>query len=86
MYNSMKRFQAAAARRRFSELLDAAEHGETVVIERRGVRFRVEPMREPQRRRRRTPLFQFIDPAVEAGEWTWGWGPDGLRFVSKLRR
>jgi prevent-host-death family protein len=82
----MKRFQAAAARKHFSQLLDAAERGEPVVIERRGVCFRVEPVPVPKKKRRPKPIFQFVDPAVEAGQWTWAWGPKGLRFVSKLRR
>ncbi len=44
----MKRYTAAKARQQFSLLLDAAERGEPVIVERRGVRFRI---------RARTPLI-----------------------------
>jgi antitoxin (DNA-binding transcriptional repressor) of toxin-antitoxin stability system len=76
----------AQARQRFAELLDAAERGDPVVIERRGVRFVVEAQR-PHRRRaaRRKSIIQRIDPAVAAGEWTWSWNVGGLRFKSRHR-
>jgi len=35
----MKRYTTAQARKQFAELLDAAERGQDVVIERRGVLF-----------------------------------------------
>lgn len=82
----MKRYSAAQARQQFAELLDAAEHGRPVVIERRGVRFVVEaqrPRRRPATRRR--SIIQRIDPAVTSGEWTWNWKIEGLRFKSRHR-
>ena len=82
----MKRYTVAQARQRFAEVLDAAERGDPVVIERRGVRFIVEAQ---QRRRRppvhRTSVIQRLDPAVAAGEWTWSWKAEGLRFKSRPR-
>ena len=82
----MKRYTVAQARRQFAEVLDSAERGDPVVIERRGVRFVVEAQR--RRRRppaRRTSMIQHLDPAVAAGEWTWSWKADGLRFKSRRR-
>ena len=82
----MKRYTAAQARQHFAEILDAAERGDPVVIERRGVRFVVEA--QQQRRRpsvRRTSIIRYLDPAVAAGEWTWSWDADGLRFKSRRR-
>jgi prevent-host-death family protein len=38
----MKRYSVAQARQQFAELLDSAERGDAVVIDRRGVRFVVE--------------------------------------------
>ena len=82
----MKRFQAAAARQHLSEVLDAAERGETVIIERRDVQFRVEPVAKRARSIRRAPRFQLVDPALASGEWTWTLGAKGLRFSAKGRR
>ena len=80
----MKRFTAAQARQHLSALLDAAERGERVVIERGVVRFGVTAERRVGRRRHQ-PRVSFVDPAVEAGEWTWGWARGGLGFVPRRR-
>lgn len=76
----MKRYTSSVVRERFAEILNAADRGEEVVIERRGVRYvlRAESKR-PARKRR--PLIEYMDPAVAAGQWTWEPGPDGLEFV-----
>jgi antitoxin (DNA-binding transcriptional repressor) of toxin-antitoxin stability system len=73
----MKRFLVREARAAFTDLLDAAERGEPVVIERRGVLFRLaaEP---PPRRRRRTPRIARVHDQVARGQWTWDWSADGL--------
>lgn len=87
MYNvHMKRYTMSEARQQFAELLDAAEAGQAVVIERRGVRFVV----EAQRRRRlssvrRKSIIEYMDPAVVGGEWTWSRTPGGLHFSSRRR-
>ena len=80
----MKRFTAAKARQQFSLLLDTAERGESVIIERRGVHFRIRAEQPPAlgAPSRRTPLIEFVDPAVAAGCWSWDWEPEGLRFVA----
>ena len=83
----MKRYTAAKARQQFSLLLDTAERGESVVIERRGVRFRIRAERQSALKAlpSRPPLIEFVDPAVTAGRWSWDWEPEGLRFVSAKR-
>lgn len=87
MYNvHMRRYSAAQARQRFSEVLDAAERGQPVVIERRGVRFVVEARRANRgQRAHRKSLIEYLDPAVAAGEWTWTWQADGLAFKRRPR-
>ena len=89
MYNvhAMKRYTTAQARQRFAELLDAAERGQPVVVERRGIRFVVQAERAHGRQpRRRTALIEHVDPIVVRGEWTWRGGADGLRFAPRRRR
>ena len=82
LYNvHMARTTAAQARQNLSRLLDAAERGEEVIVERRGVRFRIvaeaaEPAAPPGE-----PLL-VADDAVLSGEWHWEAGADGdLVFV-----
>ena len=83
----MKRYAAAKARQQFSLLLDTAERGESVIIERRGVRFRLQVEQQPALKAtpRRATVIEFVDPAVAAGRWSWDWGPEGLRFVAAER-
>jgi antitoxin (DNA-binding transcriptional repressor) of toxin-antitoxin stability system len=82
----MKRYTAAQARQQLAELLDLAERGQAVVIERRGVRFgvRMERRRRPQRKR--AALIDLVDPAVQDGSWTWEWQDGELAFAPKKRR
>jgi hypothetical protein len=86
MYNvRVKGFSVAEARARFGDLLDQAEQGERVVIERRGVRFTLrseEPSPQPPRK----AFFEWLDPHVEAGEWTWDLTGAGARFRTRKRR
>jgi antitoxin (DNA-binding transcriptional repressor) of toxin-antitoxin stability system len=78
----MKRYASSQVRERFAEMLDAAEKGEEVFIERRGVRYVLRAESEPAAsRKRRKSLITYMHPAVEAGQWTWELGPDGLEFV-----
>jgi prevent-host-death family protein len=81
--SSILRLSAAAARQRFSDLLDAAERGENVVIERRGVRFELVSRRPSKGRRRQRSLIEWVDPAVESGQWSWELGAEGLAFVPR---
>jgi antitoxin (DNA-binding transcriptional repressor) of toxin-antitoxin stability system len=81
----MERYSAAQARQHLAAVLDAAEAGLPVVIERAGVRFRVRA--EARRRRgRRARLVEWLDPAVEGGNWTWVSTKRGLRFSPRKPR
>ena len=88
LYNvhAMKHLKVAEARARFGEILDEAEKGTPVVIERRGVRFRV--VAEPGRpsAASKPPVFEFVDSAVMAGQWTWKAGAKGVAFAPRRKR
>jgi hypothetical protein len=79
----MKRCSAANARAQFSALLDAAEKGEIIVIERRAARssLRAEGRAKPQRRPGR--CIEYVDPVVLEGQWTWSRDVRGLSFRRK---
>ena len=83
---SMKHLKVAEARARFGEILDEAEKGTPVVIERRGVRFRVVAEPEPRRSQGEGKLFDAVDPAVLSGQWSWTAGPKGLRFAGRRKQ
>jgi hypothetical protein len=88
MYNVRmgKRYTVAAVRERLSEALDEADKGVPVIIERRGVRYRLTLDTPPARpRTRRKSRLEAIDPAVLAGQWTWDLGQKGLRFRARRR-
>jgi antitoxin (DNA-binding transcriptional repressor) of toxin-antitoxin stability system len=83
----MKRYTSAELRSRLAEGLDAAERGESVVIERRGVRFALRAERARHRApSNRRPLFDIVDPAVANGQWTWALSSAGLRFKRRSRK
>ena len=83
----MRRYTSSELRTRLAEVLDAAERGESVVVERRGTRFSLRAERGTEvTRSRKRPLFEFVDPAVAAGQWTWVWSPGRLKFKSLLKR
>jgi antitoxin (DNA-binding transcriptional repressor) of toxin-antitoxin stability system len=77
--------RVSEARARFGEILDEAEQGSPVVIERRGVRFRL--VAEPRAARRSAGrLFEYVDRDVMSANWTWQQGPGGVRFVPRSRK
>ncbi len=83
----MKRYSVSVVRERLADALDEAEAGIPVVIERHGVRFRLE--REPvvaARGKRPGVLLEIVDPAVSAGQWTWADRGAGLAFTPRPRR
>jgi antitoxin (DNA-binding transcriptional repressor) of toxin-antitoxin stability system len=82
----MKHLTVREARARFGEILDDAEKGTAVVIERRNVRFRLVAESRPQRQRRGVPLFDVVDPAVTTGQWSWKTGAHGLTFSPRRKR
>jgi prevent-host-death family protein len=84
----MKRFTVAEARARFGDVLDEADQGETVIIERRGVQYTITPRRAPRRRKSSAAsrYFEWVDPAVMSGQWTWTTTKSGLRFTPRARK
>ena len=75
-------------RERLSQALDEAYEGQPVFIERRGVTYRLSVERpEPAAKRAaaRKPYIEVLDPAIEAGEWTLEWRPEGVRFKGRRR-
>lgn len=88
LYIVGKRFSVAEARQHLADVLDLAEKGAEVEIERRGVRYIVKADKPVARagRRRRAPRVAIADTAVEAGAWTWNLEADGLRFQDTRRR
>jgi antitoxin (DNA-binding transcriptional repressor) of toxin-antitoxin stability system len=83
----MHDLKVAEARARFGELLDEAEKGRPVSIERRGTRFLLIAEPAPaSKRRARPPLFEFVDPDVAGGQWSWKAGRRGLAFTPRRKR
>ena len=82
----MKRYTSSQVREQFADILDAAERGEDVIIERRGVRYVLRAESKRPSPKRRQSLITYMDPAVAAGQWTWDLGPNGLEFVDTRRR
>ena len=76
----MKRYTVGALRRRLADALDETERGMPVIIERRGVRFRLSVEAPKARRKTRRSLIEIVDPAVLAGRWNWEWTAAGSRF------
>jgi hypothetical protein len=72
----MARYSASQARQLFFRLLDAAERGEEVILERRDTRFRLTVVEEPAGTVT-TPILRIRDPDVLAGEWYWVSDEDG---------
>ncbi len=60
-------------------MLDHAQKGENIVIERSGVRFNLTAA-EPRTPQKRENLIVAVDEAVLAGQWTWTLGDDGLEL------
>ena len=88
VYNvhAMTHMKVAEARARFGEILDEAEKGTPVLIERRGVRFRLIAEPEDRSNAPEVPLFEFVDTAVMTGQWTWKAGAKGLSFAPRRKR
>ncbi|HEX6972896.1 MAG TPA: type II toxin-antitoxin system prevent-host-death family antitoxin [Vicinamibacterales bacterium] len=82
----MKAMKVAEARARFGELLDAAEQGHEVVIERKGVWFRLLAESTEGAASPKTALFDFVDSAVMNGQWTWKPGKTGLAFAARRKK
>lgn len=82
----MSHMKVSEARARFGEILDEAEKGTPVLIERRGVRFRLTAEPGQPVKAAEAPLFDFVDAAVMTGQWTWKAGAKGLAFAPRRKR
>ena len=83
----MGHMKVAEARARFGEILDAAEKGLPVVIERRGVRFRLVADVAERATKPDAAMFDFVDPDVMGGQWTWrANGARGMQFAARRKR
>jgi antitoxin (DNA-binding transcriptional repressor) of toxin-antitoxin stability system len=81
----MKKYTVSLVRERLSDALDQADRGESVLIERRGVTYRLSVEKPKQSRRSRSSRIEILDKALEAGEWTWDWHDGELRFRARRR-
>jgi hypothetical protein len=82
----LKRYSVAQARERLADLLNEAERGTPVAIERRGVRYVLRVEAPPGRGRSLRSAIETLDPAVASGQWQWSWSPKGLRFGARRSR
>jgi antitoxin (DNA-binding transcriptional repressor) of toxin-antitoxin stability system len=83
----VKKYGVGVVRQRLAEALDYAEQGVPVVIERRGVQYRLSVDRPKTRRKTRpTPYIEILDPVVEQGEWTWDWSPGKITLQPRRPR
>lgn len=82
---TMKHYKVSEARARFGDLLDEAERGDAVVIERHGVRFTLSAEAQAARPAAGGQLFASVDPDVLSGQWTWVPTTRGLRFRARRR-
>jgi hypothetical protein len=84
----MKRYTVSKAREQFADVLDEADRSGSVIIERGDVQYVIAPKAAAAKRRQPASpsVIESLDPAVQAGEWTWDWTPGGLRFKSRPRR
>jgi hypothetical protein len=88
MYNvrAMKRYTVSVVRERLADALDEAQRGIPVIIERKGVRYRLTVEKTTARPKRRRPYIEVLDPSVANADWTWDWKPGGLAFKGRRRK
>ena len=82
----MKRYTVSQARESLAEVLNEAERGGGVVIERRNVEYEIRPRRMGRRASITPSLIETLDATVAAGQWAWEWKPDGLKLRTPRRR
>ncbi len=87
MYNvRMSRFTVTEARKQLFRLLDSAEKGEEVILERKGTRFRLMLDPGPKSGDPSVALLDVADEDVLSGEWTWTSGAEGhLQFQARKK-
>ena len=80
----MRHYSVAAFRTHIAHALDEVEQGETVIVERRGKRFRL--VAEGAASWPSVPKrVAILDPAVLDGNWTWEYEAPGepLQFAAR---
>lgn len=84
----MNRYSVGDARKQMAHVLDEAEKGQGVIIERKGVLFRLS-LDAPKRpaHRAKPPQLEILDAAVENGTWTWDMKAKGeIKFVPTAKK
>ena len=76
----------ALVRERLADALNEVDRGVPVVIERRGIRYRLTRETQPIAKTTRKPVIEQADAEVLAGDWSWDWSDGGLHFAPKARR
>ena len=79
----MKKYSVSLVRERLSEALDAADQGQPVLIERRGVTYELTVRKAPGRRKKGTPQIEILDRAIAGGNWTWEWKKGDLQLRTR---
>ncbi len=87
MYNvHVARFTVTEARKQLFRLLDSAEKGEEVILERKGTRFRLMLDPGPKSSDQSFACLDVTDEDVLSGEWTWTAGAEGqLQFQARKK-
>jgi hypothetical protein len=84
VYNvHMRKYSVSMVRERLSEALDAADQGQPVLIERRGVTYELTVRKAPGRKKKATPQIDILDPAIVDGTWTWAWEKGDLQLRTR---
>ena len=76
----------ALVRERLSDALNEVDRGVPVVIERRGVRYRLTREAQPIAKTTRKPVIERADADILAGDWSWNWSDGGLQIAPRARR
>ncbi len=70
MYTVRMEVSATESRKRLFQLFDACDRGDDVRIVRRGTVYRLSVARPKKKRTSPSVTFEWLDPAVERGQWT----------------
>ena len=79
----MKKYSVSMVRERLSEALDAADKGQPVFIERRGVTYELIVQKEPRTRKKVARQIDILDRAIADGNWTWEWKKGDLELRTR---
>lgn len=86
MYNvRVKRYTVSHARERLADVLDEAERTGSILIQRGDREYVITPKRRTRAAKPQS-VIEVLDPAIDAGAWTWDLTASGLRFRPRARR